>query len=107
MVGMALARLCPPYALDCFVATRLAMTVHQTRLCIPAAPIASESCKHIVAQKTEGAGKAGCWSHPQPGVRKMKAHQPSRHRFNRVIPALPARVVLTVSFVLSPVSMTS
>jgi hypothetical protein len=61
----------------------------------------------FVAQKTEGAGKAGCWSHPQPGVRKMKAHQPSRHRFNRVIPAFPARVVLTVSFVLSPVSMTS
>jgi hypothetical protein len=54
----------------------------------------------------EGAGKAGCPLHPQPGVRKMKAHQHSHHRFNRISPAFPARVVLTVSFVLSPVSMT-
>ena len=58
-------------------------------------------CNHL-SLNVEGAGKAGCLLHPQPGVRKMKAHQPSHHRFNRVIPAFPARVVLTVSFVLSP-----
>ena len=45
--------------------------------------------------------------HPQPGVRKMKAHQHSHHRFNRISPAFPARVDLTGSFVLSPVSVTS
>src|SRR5262249_17087709 len=49
--------------------------------------------KHV-PQNTEGAGKAGCPSHPQPGVRKMKAHQHSHHRFNRIVPAFPARVVL-------------
>ena len=58
-------------------------------------------CNHL-SLNVEGAGKAGCLLHPQPGVRKMKAHQHSHHRFNRVIPAFPARVVLTVSFVLSP-----
>jgi len=52
----------------------------------------------------EGAGKAGCPLHPQPSARKMKAHQHSHHRFNRISPAFPARVVLTVSFVLSPVT---
>src|SRR5262249_24019657 len=44
---------------------------------LPAAQIASESCKRVVPLKTEGAGKAGCPLHPQPGVRKMKAHQHS------------------------------
>ena len=52
--------------------------------------------------KHEGAGKAGCPVHPQPGVRKLKAHQHSHHRFNRISPAFPARMVLTVSFALSP-----
>ena len=57
-----------------------------------------------IPRKTEGAGKAGCPLHPQPGVRKMRAHQHSHHRFNRISPAFPARMVLTVSFVISSVS---
>jgi hypothetical protein len=57
--------------------------------------------------KAEGAGKAGRSLHPQSGVRKMEAHTSIvTTGFNRVIPAFPARVVLTDSFVLSPVSMT-
>ena len=61
-------------------------------------------CKHLLPPSKEGAGKAGCPLHPQPGVRKMRAHQQSHHRFNRISPAFPARMVLTVSFVISSVS---
>ena len=52
--------------------------------------------------KTEGAGKAGCPMHPQPRAQRWKAHElvttgsPSSS-------GLPCAMVLTVSFVLSPV----
>ncbi len=42
-------------------------------------------------RKMEGAGKTGCWPHPQPGVQEMKAHQQSHYRSNRSDPAFPAQ----------------
>ena len=42
--------------------------------------------------------------HPQPRVRMKKARKQSHHRFTGNDPAFPARMVLTVSFVLSSVS---
>jgi hypothetical protein len=42
-------------------------------------------------------------THPQPRAQKQKAHEQSHRRFDPVKPAFPARMVLTVSFVLSPV----
>jgi hypothetical protein len=52
--------------------------------------------------KAEGAGNAECFAHPQPCVRRIKAHKSSHHRFAETTPAFPARMVLTVSFVVSP-----
>jgi hypothetical protein len=49
--------------------------------------------------KTEGAGKAGCQA--APAARAQKSTRGSHHRFDRIDPAFPARMVLTVSFVLS------
>jgi hypothetical protein len=45
----------------------------------------------------------GAWPHPQPRMRIKKAYECSRHRFTGSDPAFPARLVLTVSFALSPV----
>jgi hypothetical protein len=56
----------------------------------------------IVPPKTEGAGNAGRPMHPQPCVRKVKAHKSKSPQVHRTNPALPARMVLTVSFVVSP-----
>src|SRR5579872_4831119 len=42
-------------------------------------------------QRTEGAGKAGCFAHPQPRVRMKKDTSLSHHRSARNNPAFPAR----------------
>jgi hypothetical protein len=42
-------------------------------------------------QQTEGAGNAGCFAHPQPCVRKMKAHKLKSPQVGRNIPTFPAR----------------
>jgi hypothetical protein len=63
---------------------------------------APEECMIRSPKKTEGAGKAGCSMHPQPRAQRWKAHElvttgsPSSS-------GLPCAMVLTVSFVLSPV----
>jgi len=43
--------------------------------------------------------------HPQPCVRSKEAHKQSHHRCSRHID-IPCAMVLTLIFVLSPVSMT-
>jgi hypothetical protein len=48
---------------------------------VPAARFASRSC-HRSLRRTEGAGKTGCWLHPQPRVQQRK-HTSSHYRFNR------------------------
>src|SRR5216684_461959 len=53
--------------------------------------------------KTEGVGNAGCPPHPQPRVQWVESTRVSHHRYSRIHPAFPHAMVLTVSFVLSPV----
>jgi hypothetical protein len=53
-------------------------------------------------KKIEGAGNAGRWMHPQPRVRVKKAHELVTTG-TAIIPAFPARMVLTAYFALSPV----
>jgi hypothetical protein len=60
-------------------------------------------CKIIRPSNKEGAGNAGCPMHPQPRVRNKKAHElvttgsPQQS-------GIPCAMVLTVSFVLFPVT---
>src|SRR3982075_2554612 len=61
------------------------------------------SCARIIRPETEGVGNAGCPLHPQPRVRSVE----STRVFTTVAPehpAFPHAMVLTVSFVLSPVT---
>jgi hypothetical protein len=51
---------------------------------------------------TEGAGNAGRSMHPQPRVQNRKAHELVTTGSPKSPPAFPARMVLTVSFVLAP-----
>jgi len=53
-----------------------------------------EFCAGLTPIEAEGAGKAGCRSHPQPRAQDKKAHEHSHHRFTRKSPAFPARMVL-------------
>jgi hypothetical protein len=53
--------------------------------------------------KERAQGNAGCPMHPQPRVRKNKAHERSHHRYPGT-PGIPCAMVLTAYFVLSPVS---
>ena len=52
--------------------------------------------KAITPQKSEGAGKAGCWLHPRPRAQEISTRV-RHHRFNRSDPAFPARSVLTAA----------
>jgi hypothetical protein len=54
-------------------------------------------------QNTEGAGNAGCPMHPQPRVRNNKAHELATTGSPQQS-GIPCAMVLTVSFVLSPVT---
>jgi hypothetical protein len=51
----------------------------------------------------EGAGNAGCPLHPQPRAQRVESTRVSHHRFTGT-PGIPCAMVLTVSFVLSPVT---
>src|SRR5438552_9239613 len=53
-------------------------------------------------QIKEGAGNAGCALHPRPRVRK-KSTRVSNHRYTAST-GIPCTMVLTVSFVISPVT---
>ena len=53
--------------------------------------------------KTEGAGKAGCRYAPAASCAKRKSTRAKSPQVRSGNPAFPARMVLTVSFVLSPV----
>jgi hypothetical protein len=78
------------------------------RVSIPAARPVPELCHRHVPRREEGAGNAGCAARThslackQKKTRKQKSPQVKPHHAT-----FPARMVLTVSFVLSPVSMTS
>src|SRR3982074_2733541 len=54
--------------------------------------------------KTEGVGNAGCPLHPQPRVHFALVKKHTSKRVHRNHPAFPHAMVLTVSFVLSPVT---
>src|SRR6266566_9995676 len=61
------------------------------------------SCsKQTTREKQEGAGNAGCALHPRPRVRK-KSTRVSNHRYTAST-GIPCTMVLTVSFVISPVT---
>src|SRR5260370_41554735 len=55
------------------------------------------------ALNAEGAGNAGRWMRPQPRVQMKKAHEQVT-TVTPVSPGIPRAMVLTVSFVLSPVT---
>jgi hypothetical protein len=62
---------------------------------------APELC--MIFRPRKGVGNAGCPMHPQPRVRNKKAHERSHHESTRIHPAFPHAMVLTASFVISPV----
>jgi hypothetical protein len=64
--------------------------------------IAPEWCINLSPKKTEGVGNAGRPMHPQPRVQMKKAHERSHHRSTGKTRHSRTRMVLTVSFVLSP-----
>ncbi len=87
-----------------------AMTCESTaRSCLSNTPPHSRGAmrprfgRTFVPRKTEGAGKAGCPMHPQPRVRNLSEAHERSHRGFAGTPGLPCAMVLTVSFVLSPV----
>src|SRR5260370_10316343 len=85
--------------MDCFVATLLAMTLkRESAFSRRDAP---ELC--MIHPPSEGVGNAGCPMHPQPRVRNVESTRVSHHRSTGFNPAFPHAMVLTVSFVLSPV----
>src|ERR1700692_2934995 len=57
----------------------------------------------LFAQKTEGAGNAGCPLHPQPRVRCVESTRVSHHRFTGT-PGISCAMVLTAYLALSPVT---
>src|ERR1700741_220726 len=73
---------------------------------IPAAHFASEFCKEQRPQQEEGAGNTGCFSHTHGLVCNKESTRVVHHRFSRC-PGVPCAMVLTLMFVLSPVSVTS
>jgi hypothetical protein len=58
---------------------------------------------NVLRLESEGVRNAGCPTHPQPGGQEKKPRQYSRHRYTGS-PGAPHAMVLTVSFVLSPVT---
>jgi hypothetical protein len=76
----------------------------QTATYLPATEFRPGDPKALSLFQSEGAGNAGRTARPQPCVQNEKAHKQSHRRFARYVPAFPARMVLTVSFVLSLVS---
>jgi hypothetical protein len=64
--------------------------------------IAPESCMHLDAPKSEGAGNAGRVSAPAASRAKNKKHGELVHHGHTATSGIPRAMVLTVSFVLSP-----
>jgi hypothetical protein len=62
-----------------------------------------EFCQKNPALQSEGAGNAGRSMRPQPRVQIKKAHEQVT-TVTPVSPGIPRAMVLTVSFVLSPVT---
>src|SRR5262249_38742288 len=50
----------------------------------------------ITSPGKEGAGNAGCQPHPQPFVRREKAHKPSHYRFRTASRHSPGNLELPV-----------
>ena len=61
-----------------------------------------EFFKRTTLEITEGAGNAGCALHPRPRV-QQKSTRVSNHRYTAST-GIPCTMVLTVSFVISPVT---
>src|SRR3984957_6642696 len=85
--------------MDCFAS--LAMTARYTSAF--SRRDAPELCKSLLPLRTEGAGNTGCPLHPQPRVQSVESTRVSHHRFTGT-PGISCAMVLTVSFVLSPVT---
>ena len=58
----------------------------------------------FISRPKEGVGNAGCPLHPQPRVQCVGSTRVSSPRSHRDHPAFPHAMVLTASFVLSPVT---
>jgi hypothetical protein len=71
----------------------------RSRLAARSARVVHESFRPL-----EGVGNAGCPLHPQPRVRFALVEMHTSKRVHRNHPAFPHAMVLTVSFVLSPVT---
>src|SRR5882672_8787723 len=84
--------------MDCFAA--LAMTAKHTFT--PSPRDAPEALMNLAPK--EGVGNAGCPLHPRPRVRFALVEMHTSKRVHRNHPAFPHAMVLTVSFVLSPVT---
>src|ERR1700733_5618767 len=84
--------------MDCFAS--LAMTARYTSAF--SRRDAPELCKSLLPLRTEGAGNTGCPLHPQPRAQSVGSTRVSHHRHTGT-PGASCAMVLTVSFVLSPV----
>jgi hypothetical protein len=90
--------------MDCFVASLLAMTAEtQTQLRDLAAHFARVLLETSHSLNSEGAGNAGRSMRPQPRVRNKIKHTSVVTTGPPDSPGIPRAMVLTVSFVLSPV----
>src|SRR5437667_3707416 len=72
-----------------------------TRVLVPAARFARVVQTNTL-KEAEGAGNAGCALHPRPRV-QQKSTRVSNHRYTAST-GIPCTMVLTVSFVISPVT---
>src|SRR5271169_5696079 len=76
---------------------------HFAHLRDPAARNRPSGCQNVGPRKTEGTGKAGRMMHPQSRVGNENNHTSVVTTGSPERPGLPCAMVLTVSFVLSPV----
>src|SRR5712672_3176430 len=85
--------------MDCFAALAMTKNPHTTSPSPRNAPEALMKLPPI-----EGVGNAGCPLHPQPRVRFALVKKHTSKRVHRNHPTFPHAMVLTVYFVLSPVT---
>ncbi len=81
-------------------ASRRMRPAKQTRHCVPAAPFARGLPNHRSLSIQRAQGMPGVQRHPQPCV-QIRKHASKSPQVRRNSPAFPARMVLTVSFVVS------
>jgi hypothetical protein len=72
---------CPPHIQFSNSPAFVHFATMRTQSSVPATQIAPGCLQNDAPRQTEGAGNAGCAMHPQPCVRKVKAHKSSHHRF--------------------------